>query len=425
LTGGVNFKDAACFSKETMDEIYMSGDYSNSDNVEFEIVYKACKNDTVPGVVCQSKEKIDSMLNGGFIGYFVIDYIIDPQNYTYPVRPVIRNVYTTFSNLYYKEIAMIFNLYELYTDSGWLVEDESKQSFIKFDRMFEIISFTQQDIFLKIYYKGQFQSDKMVRKYLKIQEVVAQVGGLIKGIYMIFFFATVFFRETNLYTLIGNDLFRFPSDKKRSTYLKRNILNLSGNENSISIGKKNQSKSNDLKLNDTSKIGGGGGNKNNSSYIQLSAISPMKIEKDKNKTTINTMNFQKMEMNNARLKLTFSEFMYASLCRRKGKSLSMYFYNQMLDSLRKNLDFTHVCKRIAEIGLLRDVILDQNQKNIFNFISSNNHAKSSSNAISDDPSQDVIVASLNNIKEDIDNGVNTKLLELTRECMKLDLEGDQ
>jgi hypothetical protein len=73
---------------------------------------------------CESEEEINRLLNGGFIGIFILDNSLDSNKYNNPYKTFIKNIYGAFSIKYFEDIFLYIKLVEITTDSGYFFEDK-------------------------------------------------------------------------------------------------------------------------------------------------------------------------------------------------------------------------------------------------------------------------------------------------------------
>jgi hypothetical protein len=203
---------------------------------------KMCTNSSDSKVVCKSNEEINNALRGGFFVMNYIDTIFEPINFSAPNKYIRRDFYTTMSNNYYKEINFFFKNMDYMTDKATILEEFETNKYLQLDRQTENYDFREisgDEAFLSCLLRLSNMKDIYTRKYTKLQDVIAQVGGLVKGLFVIVKILYFNFSQVDYFFNLGDYLY-FLEDpevpiKKDIT---DNIINLN-----ISHKKHNQSSS--------------------------------------------------------------------------------------------------------------------------------------------------------------------------------------
>jgi hypothetical protein len=160
-------------------------------------------------VVCKSQEEIDSKLSNGFFTLHFVDMLFDPTDFETPYKYIFRKeYYTSISTKFFKTYSFYFKNVDYVTDAGFLLEDKSTQPFYQFDYNSEMIDLAPNPTLL---FRGFIRTspirDIYERKYSKIPDVVAQMGGLIKGITFIVTILISFPLKTGYHEYVINSVF--------------------------------------------------------------------------------------------------------------------------------------------------------------------------------------------------------------------------
>jgi hypothetical protein len=184
-----------CLKTNQTNKLRLKGVYGSDEMVSIVIYVNQCKNDTT--VICKSQDVIDKSLNGGYLVLDFVDNIFDPTMYDIPEKKIKRDFYTTMSNKFYKTQEFYFKNLDYKTDVGFLTEDFKIDPYLIFSYYREMYDFRviNSEIF-KVNIRLDTIRDVQSRKYLKIQDVIAQTGGLIKGI--TFFTALILYTYSKL-----------------------------------------------------------------------------------------------------------------------------------------------------------------------------------------------------------------------------------
>ena len=110
---------------------------------------------------------------------------VNPRNYTHPVVYYEETISTQIGNQFLKRTYFRYSQNILESDVGWLLESKQSVNYISLKN-------TQQDlnpIVDGIMYWMDFESpplrNRTVRIYIKVQELLATIGGLFNGLYII------------------------------------------------------------------------------------------------------------------------------------------------------------------------------------------------------------------------------------------------
>lgn len=190
--------------------------------------------------ICKSNEEINKILSGLKILFFIRNPLINPSDYD---NPVVYNLYEFREHLspqISKEVEITLSNIEIQSDVGWLMEDiQTKYSF-EISNKESLIntssnsydSYNNNDAFnsgniLRLVLNLSENSHVIKRLYIKVQTIVANLGGIIKflilcGEIFVYFFSKIEFKE-----FLVKIFFDDNSYKKDDTH--RNILSSSNN----------------------------------------------------------------------------------------------------------------------------------------------------------------------------------------------------
>ncbi len=191
--------------------------------------FSICKNTTENNNTCESIEKIQSILSGGYIGMFMSDKNIIPNNFSIPSQTYGKNLFTTFSYKQYVDYWIYFKQLEVYTDTGYFFKSTHKNLFIAFDKAENNIDYRENDAFALIGLRQSYKREVYERSYIKIQEAAANAGGIVKIVTLLFDLFVSFFRLI-LYRNFLVQFFQF--DQTRKSILQQKI------ENSFNLSQK-------------------------------------------------------------------------------------------------------------------------------------------------------------------------------------------
>jgi hypothetical protein len=158
----------------------------------FEQVFYTCPNDNKTSPDCANQNKIKEFLGSSNKIYYEIYYpqvALSTSNSTNPIHHTAVNYFQMLSPYLYKKNRYFFSEIELKSDKGIIFTDTDYIKLISFDDLtYDIGYLSDSDFFDPNISSGIFATTIYLSKnynrynlsYLKIQDVAAQVGGIIK-----------------------------------------------------------------------------------------------------------------------------------------------------------------------------------------------------------------------------------------------------
>ena len=180
-----------------------------------------CRNTTKNNNHCRSQDEIDNFLSNGYLSILVKDFGLNPSNYSSPVIPTLKDLFTTIDKHLYRSMILKYGLTEVNTDEGLIFEEEKKEKYLQFREAIQTFSFLEEED----YKKGteicllQLRLDDIIyiqkRKYTKISEIFSRIGGYMQLFYTLFSIMALFLNKLSLELKIINSIFNFDLDKKK------------------------------------------------------------------------------------------------------------------------------------------------------------------------------------------------------------------
>ena len=209
--------------------------------------FSKCRNETSE-VVCKSDDIIEKRLNGGFVGMFITDFNIVPNNFSHPSYIYGRNIYSGFSVLYYLDLWIYLKPIEIITDQGIIFENKITQNYFAYDSMKYDIYYKESNVFASVTIRDSPKREVYYRSYIKIQGASANIGGIINlsltlGEWFIFSFRFLLYKNYFLQFFSENrNIFLENFEKRNSkiskikrTILKRNNNKLKNNKSNTKL----------------------------------------------------------------------------------------------------------------------------------------------------------------------------------------------
>ena len=217
-------------------EIYKLEGYWDEDSINYlYIELIKCVNSTSNNNSCKSNDDINSFLQDYYLDIYIENPNVDYSNYENPFKREISIFYQKISFQLFKSIEFYLKPVIIYTDEGLFSETiESKNNLVVGDYMNDIGFSDIDSIYLAtISIYSSNQCNQISRKYQKIQDVLAQFGGICNVLIIIGFFLSKIENQFNFGFIVMNEIYNF-------RYLKGNTKNISKKLNtSFSQQKKN------------------------------------------------------------------------------------------------------------------------------------------------------------------------------------------
>ena len=169
-----------------------------------ELIINSCS-----GNNCKSEEEIENILNNFHLSIFYHDKKYDFRKFKDFSNDILNEFDITFSKNYYKKIEVFLGLSKIYTDVGYFFEIFKKKELHTIKNIKEYIydanSPTKYN--LTIDFKMDNTKSEIYRKYYKIQNWIAELGGLIRAMTLIATLINYFNDKSSYYELLINKLF--------------------------------------------------------------------------------------------------------------------------------------------------------------------------------------------------------------------------
>ena len=234
------------FKKLPIDNLYclnnnisLKGDFMQESLNYIKLNFMKCVNSTENKNKCKSEDEINEILNEGFIGMFFPDYSFEPVNFNNPYKTYVRNLYEGISMKFFENIVLYFKLVEIITDSGYFFDDKQSIYFASYDYSQNDLDLNDLINFLSITIRVSSKREVHERNYIKVQEIVSNVGGMLK-IVLLFGEYSVYFIRMLLYKNYILEFFNLDESEIRLKEV-RSIYKLQKNKTALNINVPNLS----------------------------------------------------------------------------------------------------------------------------------------------------------------------------------------
>ena len=187
-----------CLDKNS--SLYIKGEYGKEEWTFINYEFSRCVNTSENNNKCKSDQEIDDKLAGGFLGIFMTDLSIIPNQYNKPSVLYGKNVFTTFMNDRYTDVWFYMKIIKVNTDRGLLLKDIKHEEFIAYDSFMTTSDYRRSEVFLNLHFRLSQRTEIYDRTYQKIQAIAAELGGIIKisliiGELLVYLFREVLYKD--------------------------------------------------------------------------------------------------------------------------------------------------------------------------------------------------------------------------------------
>ena len=181
---------------------------SSTKEIYYGVFIQRCQNNSEINSDCYDNHTIDNIIYST-ISYsiFFIDHIIDIDNYKNPFKHFFHQILNKYSTLSYTINVLNFQSLEIHSITGIIFESKKVINSYKYDKNEKITSkksveYLNDNIFGAFSLSMQNMQNVYSRKYKKLQDVAASIGGIIKIINFFSFLINYYlflYKELKLY----------------------------------------------------------------------------------------------------------------------------------------------------------------------------------------------------------------------------------
>jgi len=272
------------------------GDNINGYDI-LEIHLNKCENKSDNLVICKSNEEIDEYIKNSYLEIIYLSQSAEHNNYTYPITEFVKNELYVVAKGNTKRYYQYFSLAEYISDNGIFFKKKKKFSFFETENTrLDFVQEEDQEYYsssalLEVAFTCTDRKNVYTRTYVKIQDVMRNIGGFIDLIYIIFQFICTFLSKKIMLLDIINHIIledKYEQNIKGNIISKNtikyndiflngknssvDILNCTINKNENIIKSKTHVFFHNNFFNNKKKINDKNNNKNNKEYFKMSFI---------------------------------------------------------------------------------------------------------------------------------------------------------
>ena len=200
---------------QNLENYYLEGAFDADVYSYIDIKVKPCVNSTnATAPVCKPLEYIKKM--SGYFTFMATDYLIDPESFDNPGKPAGIGYYTPISPSIAKKTTRFIGTSRINSDDGFLVSSINNYLYpsYKYDKETLFIGDDTKNYMMDFVIRMDQSENVYGRKYKKVQNVMAEMGGFIQILFLIILVITFPFRRKKYNEKIINSIYNFENDDK-------------------------------------------------------------------------------------------------------------------------------------------------------------------------------------------------------------------
>ena len=201
----LNLKGYYCISNEQNEEPYLKEHWGNNDFSMIQIKFVDCDNKTGN---CASEEEVYDFLHSADLSFYMIDNLVSTKNYKNPFSKVIKEQTFKVSDSYKVSVIQYLRHIRIESDDGLLfTTNHSKSSFVLGEFTHDIVFERDSSTFLTLSIELDNTLQKYQRKYYKLQDLAAQVGGVVNACFVIASLILKIYEKNSYFEYLINNFF--------------------------------------------------------------------------------------------------------------------------------------------------------------------------------------------------------------------------
>jgi hypothetical protein len=357
------YQNAYCLAPNQT--VVVDGDFPNDVFNILQFNLFQCFNTTTKSN-CKPQSVIDSMIKSTYVAVDYGSYIAKPANFTNPMERTKTEYFTTVSNYNQKQINLYLKRLFHTTDEGFVFEDLKEVVYTDVDYVKEFLTTDPPLVgarFLQIGIRMSYTEDYTNRTYLKIQTVLANVGGLFKFFSLTFEMFILFFTKEYFYLHLINENFSINDKDKRAGELKVKPIRINNNSTNII------SNNTPIGINETSTIRSV--IKFNSKLDLPSMRNDLTVKRNSDVKILQSLDRLNDKLKEARsgnkLYMSLCNYVKIFYCKSVSKECIRYreIYKKGKFVVKNCIDVNYVIAKLIEYEKLKQIVLDKNQLYMF------------------------------------------------------------
>ncbi|CAK80392.1 unnamed protein product (macronuclear) [Paramecium tetraurelia] len=198
-----------CIDWNQIPNIQIQGTF---DAPKFEFIamqINTCTEQTQKSKPCKSQKEIEEKLKQNYFSFQISSYTTNLKNPNSPYQPKGQDLFTTISNNIYKEISIYLEPLTTITDVGLIQTDLEYEKTLRYGRHTEMLDLNQSDLIMSVIIRLDTTEYIDYRTYPKIQEILAELGGLWQVLFCLFYIISKPINKISLLLELINSLYEY------------------------------------------------------------------------------------------------------------------------------------------------------------------------------------------------------------------------
>ena len=145
------------------------------------IYLSKCVNSTENNNHCMPIEQIDDKLTGGMLSTYSENHLLDINNFESPLKRYFKDIFYSLNIEFTFTLNIILKPIQFITDSGFILQNVSELSKTYLENSYLLYYGRRDAIIADLFIALDPLGTKVSRSYLKFQDVLTKIGGLIKA----------------------------------------------------------------------------------------------------------------------------------------------------------------------------------------------------------------------------------------------------
>lgn len=224
-----NFNGSWCISKNqskiSLDEIRLEKSFGQIGFHMLIFKFYSCVNKT-GGIKCANAEKMSTYLDNAYLALYTLDNFIQTNNFTYPTSKAVKNLFFTVSKNFYASTTLYYDRCVVTSDVGVMFSDSRNQESFTTNPLLTNINTSGSTKFASFALQLSNVKKLFFRKYMKLPEMIAQVGGLLQFVKICAVILYTNYNQHFYFQDLFNNFFSYKPNSENDSQSKKTNNNL-------------------------------------------------------------------------------------------------------------------------------------------------------------------------------------------------------
>ncbi|CAD8069656.1 unnamed protein product [Paramecium primaurelia] len=196
-----------CIDWNKIDKINLEGTFDAPAYQYILIQFFICTEETKKDKQCKEQQEIKKALEQNYFSFQISSYTTNLMNPNSPYNPKGQDLFTTISSNIYKEISIYLEPLTTLTDVGLIETELEYYKTLRYGRHTEMLDISSNDLIMNVVVRLDTTEYVDYRTYSKIQEILAELGGLWQVLFSFFYIISKPINRISRYLQLINSLF--------------------------------------------------------------------------------------------------------------------------------------------------------------------------------------------------------------------------